>query len=153
MLAAPVNVRELTEGICPKLTHACWDPAHWQYGLCYAILLRMGDFILIFSIVSYAVMSLLSVLAAPRVGRAGRTYFLWVPVFLLLPLAANVFTLVRGLGDTYSRAGGNFVPFTAFMNLFFLPAAILIALIGFAENYNATVEQRPNADTPPETTT
>ena len=83
-------------------------------------------------------------LAALMVGRRRnrRGYFVWGIVSCILALIPTLVAMGLRLTDDPQTDPYNFLPFVYFMNLFFVPAALLSALIGIYEPAEDTVEPR-----------
>ena len=81
------------------------------------------------------------VLLLVRAGRVYREYFLSSMLSVVLALIPALFGLVLRAGDP-QKAPYNFVPFTFFALLFFLPAGLMLMLMGGYAHYEERRDAR-----------
>lgn len=90
--------------------------------------------LLVFLTISALAILVLNALAIRRHTRPGRRgYFVWGIVSTLLALVPLAIAIAMDLGDWDALDYFNFMPFVLFMCLFFIPAALMSALIGIYE--------------------
>jgi amino acid transporter len=95
---------------------------------------------LFFSALSILGLNLTALMVGRRRDRRG--YFVWGIVSCVLALIPTFLAMILGWAGDPQTDPNNFLPFVYFMNLFFVPAALLSALIGIYEPAEDTVEPR-----------
>lgn len=67
---------------------------------------------------------------------------IWATICFLICIGLNIAGLMEGFGTEPMQAPGNYTPFIIMANTFFLPAGLLVALIGWHDRREEMEDER-----------